>query len=136
MVFSPNADPNLTGTGINAPPLTGLLGIGTCQVLRELYRLGRLRNPAGYRFAFTPIRKVRRLCTQLFGISQDVKGPEFSIATYLKLKELSNGVGMDPTFDHCFDLPFQFLAEDSDLRFKVLKTNFEVESDDDQTLDV
>jgi hypothetical protein len=134
-VFSPNANPDLTGTGINAPPLTGLLGIGTCQVLRELYRLARIKNPAGHRFAFTPIRKVRRLCTQLFGIPSEIAGPEFSVMLYSELQELSDVSGMDPTFEKCFDLPLQFLAEDFDLRVKVLKRGFEVESEEDQTLD-
>jgi hypothetical protein len=135
MVFSPNANPNLTGTGISAPPLTGMLGIGTHQLLRELYRLKRLKNPAGYRFAFTPIRKVRRLCTQLFGISEGHTGAESSMNIFLGLQELSEGLGMDPTFDGCFDLPLQFLAQDPELRARVLNVTFEAESDDDETLD-
>jgi len=134
MVFSPNANPNLTGTGISAPPLTGMLGIGTHQLLRELYR-SRVEDPAGYRFAFTPIRKVRRLCTQLFGISEGHTGAESSMNIFLGLQELSEGLGMDPTFDGCFDLPLQFLAQDPELRARVLNVTFEAESDDDETLD-
>jgi hypothetical protein len=42
---------------------------------------------------------------------------------------------MDPTFDRCFDLPFQFLAEEDALRVRVLNKEFEVESGDDNTLD-
>lgn len=134
MVFSPNADPNLMGTGIEAPPLTGMLGIGTYQMLRELYRLGRLKNPAGHCFAFTPIRKVRRLCKQLFGTPEEFTGAQSSMIIYSKLQELSDG-RMDPTFDCCFDLPFQFLAEDSNLRARVFNVMFEAESDEDDTLD-
>src|SRR5262249_26289281 len=45
VALSPRANPALTGTGIDAPPLAGMLGIGSCQLLRELYRLQRLKNP-------------------------------------------------------------------------------------------
>src|SRR6185503_12072385 len=107
LVFSPNANPNLSGTGIVAPPLSGMLGMGACQLLRELYRLGRLRNPHGYQFAFTPIRKVRRLCTQLFGTSEGYAGASASVTIFSELQHLSAGLKpkLDPTFKHCFDLP-------------------------------
>src|SRR5260370_31336708 len=68
LAFSPRANPALTGTGIDAPPLTGMLGIGSCQLLRDQYRLGRLSNRCGYTLRFTSIRKVRRVLKQLFGI--------------------------------------------------------------------
>lgn len=129
-VFSPNANPALSRTGIYALPLTGMLGIGSCQLLRELYRLERLKNPLGYRFAFTPIRKVRRLCAQLFAIPQESR----SEAIFRRLEKLGNRLGLDPTFQHCFDLPLQFLAQDKALRTKVLQLEFETD-DDDYTLD-
>jgi hypothetical protein len=137
LAFSPRANPALTGTGIDAPPLTGMLGIGSCQLLRELYRLGRLSNPFGYRFAFTPIRKVRRLCKQLFGIdkSELIEPDQASEAIIHHLTELCELLGFDPTFNRCFDLPLQFLAQDKDLRTRVLQQTFEAESSDDDTLD-
>ena len=135
LVFSPNANPNLIGTGIKAPPLGGMLGMGTCQLLRELYRLGRLSNPNGYRFAFTPIRKVRRLCTQLFGIQDGLAGASASEAIFIKLNELGDSLGLDPTFNHCFDLPLQILAEYKDVRTEVLKQDFEAEAMDSPELD-
>jgi hypothetical protein len=134
-VFSPNANPGLTGTGITAPPLSGMLGMGTCQLLRELYRLRRLRNPNGYRFAFTPIRKVRRLCTQLFGIADGLAGASASEAIFAALGELGGSTGLDPTFNHSFDLPFQILAENKDLRTAVLHREFEAEAMDSPELD-
>ncbi len=135
MVFSPKANPSLRGTGIDAPPLGGMLGMGTCQLLRELYRLGRLTNPNGYRFAFTPIRKVRRLCTQLFGLPEGLPGAAASEVIFSGLKSLAKDLGLDPTFNHCFDLPLQFLAEDSQLRARVLDVVFETVSSDDEKLD-
>jgi hypothetical protein len=138
LVFSPNANPHLSGTGIVAPPLSGMLGMGTCQLLRELYRLGRLKNPHGYQFAFTPIRKVRRLCTQLFGTSEGYAGAGASVTIFAELQKLQNQSAqpnLDPTFKHCFDLPLQILAENKDLRTQVLRQEFEAESADSIELD-
>ena len=133
--FAPRANFAFRGTGIDAPPLTGMLGTGSCQLFRELYRLGRLSNAHGYRFAFTPIRKVRRLCTQLFGVPEGPSPIQSSEIIFEKLNELGHGRGLDPTFNHCFDLPLQFLAQDAALRERVLNVTFEAESNDDGTLD-
>jgi hypothetical protein len=133
--LAPRANPALTGTGIDAPPLTGMLGMGYSQLLRELYRLGRLHNASGHCFAFTPIRKVRRLCTQLFGIREGSSPLESSQVIFEGLNKLGKRLGLDPTFNCCFDLPLQFLAQDKDLRTQVLNVDFEAESSDDDTLD-
>ena len=133
--FSPRANPALTGTGIDAPPLRGMLGIGSSQLLRELYRLGRLTNPLGYPFAFTPIRKVRRLCTQIFGIPETSVAAQSSQMIFEKLDGWGKRLGLNATFDCCFDLPLQFLAENGDLRTEVLKVPFEVDTSDDESQD-
>ncbi|MFZ4596827.1 MAG: hypothetical protein ACOYOF_21420, partial [Verrucomicrobiaceae bacterium] len=130
-IFSPRVNPALTGTGIDAPPLEGMLGKGSCQMLRELYRLNRLKNPEGYPFAFTPIRKVRRLCAKLFGTSDDGGSEDI----HRTLSELGKECGLDPTFGHCFDLPFQILAENEKLRDRVLKVEFEMGLADDSDSD-
>jgi hypothetical protein len=135
LAFGPRANPALTGTGIDAPPLTGMLGIGSCQLLRELYRLGRLSNPSGYRFAFTPIRKVRRLCTQLFGTLEGFTPVQSSETIFEDLNALGERLGFDPTFNRCFDLPLQFLAQNEDLRTRVLNKRFEADDSDDENLD-
>jgi hypothetical protein len=131
LAFSPRANPVLTGTGIDAPPVVGMLGIGTCQLLRELYRLGRLTNPTGHRFAFTPIRKVRRLCDQLFGVGEGLSPFESSEAIFLRLNELGSQIGIDCTFNNCFDLPLQYLAEDRMLRTQVLDVDFDLAVEED-----
>ena len=133
--LAPRANFAFRGTGIDAPPLTGMLGAGSCQLFRELYRLKRLSNSHGHRFAFTPIRKVRRLCTQLFGVPEGSSPVQSSEMIFEKLNELGHRLGLDPTFNHCFDLPLQFLAQDADLRARVLNVSFEAESRDDETLD-
>ena len=135
LVFSPNANPALSGTGIVAPPLIGMLGMGTCQLLRELYRLGRLKNPYGYQFAFTPIRKVRRLCTQLFGTSEGYAGAAASVTIFSELSKKGAELKLDPTFNQCFDLPLQILAENKGLRTSVLRQEFEAEAADSIELD-
>jgi len=129
-VFSPKSNPALNMTGIVAPPLQGMLGMGSCQLLRELYLLGRLTNTHGFRYAYTPLLKVRRLCTQLFGTPYDKsQGAQSSVMIFEKLKEL----GRDPTFNRCFDLPFQFLAEDELLRAEVLGRPIEGETSDGES---
>jgi hypothetical protein len=135
MALAPRANFALSRTGIDAPPLTGMLGIGACHLFRELYRLGRLSNSKGYRFAFTPIRKVRRICTQLFGIPEGPTPIQSSETIFDKLDELARSLGLDPTFDRCFDIPLQFLAQDGALRARVLNVSFVSESGDDESLD-
>jgi hypothetical protein len=136
LAFSPRANPALSGTGIDAPPLSGMLGIGSSQLLRELYRLGRLANPLGYRYAFTPIRKVRRICAQIFGIPEEPIPSQSSERIFDALNVWGERLGLDPTFNRCFDLPLQFLAQDRELRSRVLGVPpFEVETSDDETLD-
>jgi hypothetical protein len=44
------------------------------------------------------------------------------------LKDLGERFGLDPTFNNCFDLPLQILAENENLRTRVLKRQFDVES--------
>lgn len=132
MALSPRANPLLTGTGIDAPPLDGMLGIGACQLIRELYRLGRLKNPAGHGFAFTPIRKVRRLCSQLFDIPEGPSDIATSEAIYKRLQDLNTDIGVDITFHSCFDLPLQFLGQDRTLRTEALDVDFDLALDEDQ----
>jgi hypothetical protein len=134
-VFSPKANPVLSGTGIDAPPLGGMLGMGTCQLLRELYRLGRLKNPHGHQFAFTPIRKVRRLSTQLFGTTEGYAGAAASVNIFNELQSLGAELNLDSTFNLCFDLPLQILAENKALRTRVLEQEFESEAADSIELD-
>ena len=85
----------------------------------------------GHRFAFTPIRKVRRICVQLFGIPEGPSSIESSEIIFDALNELGGGLGLDPSFNHCFDLPLQFLAQDDNLRTRVLKKAFDVIIDED-----
>jgi len=131
VALSPRANPVLTGTGIDAPPLAGMLGMGSCQLLRELYRLRRLQNSAGHRFAFTPIRKVRRLCYQLFGIPEGPPSIESSERIFIGLQAIAQSLDRDVTFNRCFDLPLQFLAQYKDVRAEILKVDFDVIVDDE-----
>jgi hypothetical protein len=127
-VFSPRINPALAGTGIDAPPLLGMLGIGSCQLLRELYRLKRLINPLGHRFAYTPLRKVRRLCTLLFGIPEGSTAAQSSGIIFDSMTNFAGPLSLDPTFHRCFDLPLQFLAQDDALRTRVLGRRIAIDS--------
>lgn len=125
-LLSPNSVISLQGSGLRAADLGSSIGMGRCQLLRELYRRGRITNPAGHPYAYVPIRKVRRLFGQLFGVNPG-KGIAASVEMSTKLTSLGETMNSDPTFGLCFDLPLQILAENPRLRDRVLKTSFEVE---------
>jgi hypothetical protein len=128
-LLSPNSVISLQGSGLRAADLGSSIGMGRCQLLRELYRRGRITNPAGHPYAYVPIRKVRRLFGQLFGVNPG-KGIAASVEMSTKLTSLGETMNSDPTFGLCFDLPLQILAENPKLRDRVLKTSFEVEVDE------
>ena len=130
---SPRANPALTGTGIESPPLNDMLGIETCHLLREAIPLGRLSSPQGLSFAFTPIRKVCRLCTQLFGIAEGASRSQSSEVIFAELSLLGKQLNVDPTFNRCFDLPLHF--EDELLRTRVLGFSFAADGSEDDTFD-
>jgi hypothetical protein len=129
-VLTPKADSNNQGLDINAPPLADMLGIGYCFLLRELFRKKRLTAKSGFPFAFTPTRRVRRLCEALFGV-QNLPWRQSSQAIFENLKLL----GGDPTFQLCFDLPLELLATDQQLRKVVLGTDLALEVDANEGLD-
>lgn len=123
---APNQTNVLQGTGLRAPDMGSFIGIGKCNILRELYRKGRLTNPAGHAYCYFPTRKTRRLFAQLFGVDPGT-GPAASVTMYVELTRLAKEHGGDPSFNHSFDLPFLLLAEQSLLRSRVLGKEFETE---------
>lgn len=72
---------------------------------------------------------------QLFGIEEGQTPVSSSQIMFQNLSELGKRLGVDPTFGRCFDLPLQFLAQDANLRVRVLNKEFEVEDLDEESLD-
>jgi hypothetical protein len=119
-VLSPNANPHLTGTGINAPPLRRTLGIGACFVLRELVRRGILTNRAIDPHCYVPSRAVRWFLRQLGcpGLDDDRPRPEMSRSIH---DFLSEHLGAERAgFGRSFDIPLLLLAENPELQSTVL----------------
>ena len=75
LVFSPNANPALSGTGIVAPPLIGMLGMGTCQLLRELYRLGRLKIRTATSSLLLPFARFAGFAHNFLALRKDMPAP-------------------------------------------------------------
>lgn len=137
-MFNPNVNPNFIGSGVRIPPFDNILGIGTSFIIRELYRLRHFSHRGGYAYAYTPLRKVRILCQQIFGVDFEPNAHAFSAskAIFNTLQQAGAGSRIDITFGHCFDLPLQILAEDRVLQKQILQENVEVPDTEDDWLDL
>ncbi|MBI4319207.1 MAG: hypothetical protein HY675_12020 [Chloroflexi bacterium] len=107
------------GGGIDAPPLTRALGIGSLFVVRELSRIGMLGNPFAHRHCYVPTRKVRGLLEMLGCPGMDTGPlPEQSIHIHSFLCE---HLGPERAiFNGSFDLPLRAIAYDPDLQSEFL----------------
>lgn len=107
------------GSGLDAPPIVPVLGIGACAVLRELRRGGVVRSARADRYCFPPVRRVRELLARLGwggGTGYDDRPWEQSRSIHEFLADHL----ADPAFGGGFDLPLLALADDEALRHQVL----------------
>jgi hypothetical protein len=117
--------------GISAPPLSRVLGMGQCFVLRELLRLGVLSNSYAYPHCFVPVARVRRMminlgCNSLITSQQPWEWSR-DIFAFLQLH-----LGGDAAkFGGAFDIPLQIVADDMSLQMRFFDTA--IESDDDES---
>jgi hypothetical protein len=112
---------NQQGGGFDAPPLSSVLGMGQCFVLRELVRKGVITNKHAHRHCYVPSKRVRDLLMSLGceGLGQSSRKWELSRHIH---EFLTGYLGVEAaTFQHCFDIPFQIIAEDEGLQAKYLK---------------
>lgn len=118
-VLASKINTHLSGTGLEAPPLEPILGIGVCEVLRELARGGVVKSEKVKLYCYPPVDRIKKLLSDL-GWDQKVDGDRpwdlsRSIFDFLA-KHLD-----DPTFDGSFDLPLLALADDTNLQRQVLE---------------
>jgi hypothetical protein len=109
------------GGGIEAPPLSRILGIGSCFVIRELVRYGIITNKLAYRYCYVPVGRVRDLLSKLgcYGLDLGINRWEISPQIYNFLKK---NLGEEKaTFEKTFDLPLLAVAENIDLQYSFLK---------------
>ena len=112
LITRSRTNPLYQGGGPDAPPAGRMLGIGACFVIRELVRLKVLKTKLAYPHCYVPHERVRGVLSHLGWESID--GPDASRHIYEFLVQHLGPEGA--TFEHCFDLPFQEIAEDPDLQ--------------------
>jgi hypothetical protein len=110
--LKPRSNSIYSGTGaLNAPPLDRTFGsIGVNYVLRELVRHGSLSNSIVYQECFVPTRRIKELFNCLSN------GTVFESSAEIMEFLSENMPAMDATFGRCFDIPFQMILRDDELR--------------------
>ena len=120
------------GGGVSAPPLSRMLGMGQCFVIRELVRKGIIVNPHAHRHCYVPVGRVRRMLLALDGeaLSNQQRPWEWSqeIHQFLirSLKSDSTAI-----FFPDFDIPLQIVAEDPSLMEKFFATDLKFDDYDE-----
>lgn len=108
-ILAPGSNPLLQGSGLEAPPLAGTLGVGGPFIIRELLRAGVLKNQALHGFAYVPTRRIRLLMGQLMGYDLPDGSPgETSKLIHTFLVEKLGA--QRATFGGHFDLALQALV--------------------------
>jgi len=118
-LLTPRADMN---SPVDAPPLTKVLGIGACFVIRELARAGVIdpTNPALQDHCYPPVGRVRRLlielgCPELGDSSRTIE--ERLGQSRIIHEFLCQHIGPERAhFGYTFDLPLLEVADDRKLR--------------------
>jgi hypothetical protein len=96
--------------GPDAPPITRVLGIGACFVMRELVRHRVITSPFAYEHCYVPSRTVRTRLISLGCPIYDSPRTEYSrIIHRFLVKHLGEERA---TFDLSFDLPFLLRRDD------------------------
>lgn len=112
-LLAPSADASLSGSGIDAPTMRGMLRLGQHLIIRELLRSDLLGGPIATALAYMP---TESLCGMLEGL-----GYERPTTSQEIHRLLVNELGEEAAcFDSAFDIPLQLLAADAALRARVL----------------
>ncbi len=111
-ILAPRTNPDFQGGGIDAPPLTRTLKVGSHLVIRELLHHGVLQNPLAVPHAYAPISRVQEFFGQ-FGVS---------IETSEEIHQLlTEHLGEDrATFGGDYDVPLRIISADDSLRRQLL----------------
>lgn len=106
LLLSPASDPSLSGSGIDAPTLSGILRLGQHLVIRELLRADVLSSPVAKEMAFAPRSSVIELMSRLGYSDVDNSSGIFRV--------LVDELGEEGAcFGGAYDIPLQLLATDS-----------------------
>lgn len=112
-LLSPGMDSSLSGSGIDAPTLTGMLRLGVNLVVRELLRADALNSPLAERLAYMPRSSLLMLMEEMGHVelqsSQDIHA--------VLVSELGED---NARFSGDYDIPLQLLASNPQLQQEVL----------------
>jgi hypothetical protein len=103
----------LMGSGIEAPPISNVLGVGVCFVVRDLVRQGFVTHPNAHRYCYLPVQRLRKMFAYLgcAGLEDDTSDRwERSRMIY---DFLADRLGPDrAAFCGDFDIPFLLIWRD------------------------
>ncbi len=116
--------------GVSAPPLSRVLGMGQCFVLRELVRSGSLSNRHAHPHCFVPVARVRRMLLDLGcdALASKQQPWEWSRAIHGFLRRHLGDEAAN--FHGAFDIPLQIVAEDVDLQMRFFDAAIESEDEE------
>jgi hypothetical protein len=102
-LLSPASDPSLSGSGIEAPTLSGMLRLGQHLVIRELLRLEILSSDVARELAFAPRSAVLELMARLGHTDLRSSGDIYRV--------LVSELGEEKAcFSGAYDIPLQLIA--------------------------
>ena len=112
-ILAPRSDPNLQGGGIDAPPLTRTLKLGSHLVVRELLHHDVVRNPLAIQHAYAPIGRIKDFFREF--------GAEVSTSEEIH-KILQEHLGESgATFCGDYDIPLRIISSDGPLKRQLLR---------------
>ena len=115
------------------PPLSRVLGLGSCFVVRELIRLNVLSTEHAIQHCYVPVKRVRDVFQRLGCEGLDLQVQRWEMSSYLHRFAVRH-IGTDrATFMNDFDIPFQFLAEDDELNHRFFHLDPVEDDGDDDT---
>jgi hypothetical protein len=102
-LLSPASDPSLSGSGIEAPTLSGMLRLGQHLVIRELLRLEILSSDVARELAFAPRSAVLELMSRLGHTDLRSSSDIYRVL----ISELGEEAAC---FSGAYDIPLQLIA--------------------------
>jgi hypothetical protein len=122
-IFNPRENPDLSGSGLDAPSMRRALGmIGVHFVLRELVRLDLLEGRNVSHLCYVPARRVRTLLSTITnGGAYDSSNEIHQLLVEVLGKERA-------TFGKTFDLPLLILTDDQKLQRDIIGKEIDFDS--------
>lgn len=122
-ITAPRSAPLFQGGGSDAPPITRVLGMGVCFVIREMCRTKVLTNRLAHEHCYVPSLGVRNLL-QAIGFESDMAGGSTLPAVSKEIhKFLVRHLGPDRAiFGGSFDLPLVAMGDRTDVWEEIMAT--------------